>query len=167
MPGSVIDVARIFFRRVHRAGKTRRRGSLYAIDGAQLAPGGASWGLGLDWAPSHIQKAHLAAGGLACIPRKFSAAATQAGKKSMGSPAEHCVFIGSPCNPLANLASVHVKTSRQKEDLLGSISSGLSGLSSARLLSLCGQMQPCLSSSLSTYQLHCKVQRIVPFVFCS
>ena len=71
---------------MHRAGKTRRRGSPYAIDVAQLAPGGASWGLGLDWAPSHIQKAHLAAGGLACIPRKFAAAATQAGKKSMGNP---------------------------------------------------------------------------------
>ena len=54
--------------------------------GPQLAPRGASWGLGLDWAPLHIQKAHLAAGGLACIPRKFAAAATQAGKKSMGNP---------------------------------------------------------------------------------
>ena len=85
-----------------------------------------------------------------------------------GEPAEHCGFIGSPCNPLATyLASVHAKTSRQKEDLFRSIGSGLSGLSRARFLSLCGQMQPCLRSSLSTHQLPCKVQRIVPFVFCS
>lgn len=50
-----------------------------------------------------------------------------------GEPAEHCGFIGSPCNPLATyLASVHAKTSRQKEDLLRSIGSGLSGLSRAR-----------------------------------
>ena len=44
--------------------------------------------------------------------------APQAGNKFLGSPAEHCGYVGFPCTPLAtSLASVHAKTSRQKEGL--------------------------------------------------
>ena len=79
-----------------------------ALDlGTQLAPGCCSWALGLDWGPWHFERAQLAAGGLICIPRKFTTATPQRRVRgSCGGPVEPREFIDTRRTLLATSLSL-------------------------------------------------------------